>query len=325
MKISSLLLLVSLCVPLGCAGPARVAGPTASDVAAAVPAARASCPPEGAWLQVLGSGGPIPDDARASSGYLVWLDGHARALVDVGGGVFQRFGESGARLVDLELIALTHLHADHSSDLAALMKGGYFSGRKRALPIAGPSGGGRFPPLDEYLGALFDPEAGAYRYLSGYLTDGPRLFRLQPHVGNAAGRQEQLLVSTESFRVYAVGVQHGSIPALGYRLETRGFRLVFAGDQNGDNPAFVELARGADLLVMHHAVPEAAGPAVVELHATPSRIGQVAAASAAQRLVLSHHMRRALDQLPQSQEAIARSYAGPVHVANDLDCVPLAP
>ncbi len=36
-------------------------------------------PPDDAALQVLGSGGPIADDGRASSSYIVWIDGAARA------------------------------------------------------------------------------------------------------------------------------------------------------------------------------------------------------------------------------------------------------
>jgi len=37
-----------------------------------------TCPAaNGISLQVLGSGGPIADDARASSAYLVWVDGKA--------------------------------------------------------------------------------------------------------------------------------------------------------------------------------------------------------------------------------------------------------
>ena len=43
----------------------------------------AECPPgRGLVLQVLGSGGPVADDDRASSAYLVWHDGRARVLVD---------------------------------------------------------------------------------------------------------------------------------------------------------------------------------------------------------------------------------------------------
>ena len=40
------------------------------------------CPPaDGVALQVLGSGGPIADDARASTSYVVWVDGESRVLI----------------------------------------------------------------------------------------------------------------------------------------------------------------------------------------------------------------------------------------------------
>ena len=120
-------------------------------------------------VQVLGSGGPDANDARASAGYLLWIDGQARLLVDAGGGIFLRFGEAKAKFESLDAIAITHLHADHVADLAALLKSGFFSERTRQLPIIGPAGGGAFPGMSEYMRILFDPEHGAYRYLSGYL------------------------------------------------------------------------------------------------------------------------------------------------------------
>ena len=45
-----------------------------------------ACEPQGVRVQVLGSGGPELVGGRASSSYLVWIDGKARALVDLGGG-----------------------------------------------------------------------------------------------------------------------------------------------------------------------------------------------------------------------------------------------
>ncbi len=48
---------------------------------------QAGCDTDGVVLQVLGSGGPeIMQDQRASSSYLLWLDGKARLLVDAGAG-----------------------------------------------------------------------------------------------------------------------------------------------------------------------------------------------------------------------------------------------
>ena len=72
------------------------------------------CPAsKGAALQVLGSGGPVADDGRASSGYLIWIDGKSRFLIDAGGGVFLRFGEAAARFEDLEFIAISHFLRNH--------------------------------------------------------------------------------------------------------------------------------------------------------------------------------------------------------------------
>ncbi|MEM9057738.1 MAG: hypothetical protein AAGD86_09690, partial [Pseudomonadota bacterium] len=43
-------------------------------------------------VQVLGSGGPIADDGRASSSYVLWDRGRSVALIDAGSGAFLRFG-----------------------------------------------------------------------------------------------------------------------------------------------------------------------------------------------------------------------------------------
>jgi hypothetical protein len=53
----------------------------------------AACGETGVALQVLGSGGPF-GVGRASAGYLVWIDGESRFMVDAGGGTFARFHES---------------------------------------------------------------------------------------------------------------------------------------------------------------------------------------------------------------------------------------
>jgi hypothetical protein len=44
------------------------------------------CGVDGIALQVLGPGGPELQDKRASTGYLLWWNGQARVLVDIGGG-----------------------------------------------------------------------------------------------------------------------------------------------------------------------------------------------------------------------------------------------
>ncbi|MCF7991599.1 MAG: MBL fold metallo-hydrolase [Thiohalocapsa sp.] len=271
-------------------------------------------------VQVLGSGGPEGQNGRASAGYLLWLDGQARVLIDLGGGTFARYGASGADFSDLDLIAFTHLHADHATDLPALLKSGYFSDRERPLPIAGPTAGAGYPDLGGYLRGLLAPESGSFRYLAGYLDGSDGLVKLEPRTIDA-GRHAPLSVhETPAYRVDAVGVTHGPVPALAFRVDVGETRIVFSGDQNGDDAHFVDFSRNADLLIMDHAVPEDAGPVAARLHALPSEIGRIARDAEVDHLVLSHLMRRSERALDDSLERIRAIYAGTVSTAADLDC-----
>jgi ribonuclease BN (tRNA processing enzyme) len=117
------------------------------------------CQANGVILQILGSNGPRieTNGASASASYLIWIDGQSRLLVDAGGGPFLRFGEAGGRFDDLALIAISHLHPDHVSDLPALLWGDFV--RKTPLPIAGPSGNADAPAFRTFLRQLFDQQS----------------------------------------------------------------------------------------------------------------------------------------------------------------------
>jgi ribonuclease BN (tRNA processing enzyme) len=279
-----------------------------------------ACPPEaGVAVQVLGSGGPVADDGRASSAYLVWLDGSARLLVDAGAGTFLRFGEAGARFEDLDLVALSHFHTDHSADLPALLKSGYFSDRERPLTVSGPDGHGAFPALGRWLDALFGPE-GAWAYLGGYLDGTDGLVKLEPVTVGHENASPTEVLSNDRLTVTALGVPHGIVPALAYRVDVAGRVLVFGSDQNGSSPAFVELARNADLLLAHLAIPESARGAAVRLHARPSTLGEIAGRAGVKQLLLSHFMARSLREIERQVTEIRARYPGPVNLAEDLAC-----
>jgi len=283
-------------------------------------AVAADCGP-GLRLQVLGSGGPETTGRRAGSGYLVWIDGQARVLVDAGSGISLRFGASGARFEDLDLVAITHFHTDHVAELPSLLKSGYFTDRTRPLVLAGPDAGNDFPPLEGFLSSLLGPGQGAFRYLSGYLDGSDDLVRLERRTLDYRSRTPLPVYGADGLQVTALGVTHGNVPALAYRVEYRGRSLVFSGDQNGDDAQFVNFARGADLLVMAHAVPEDTGPVAARLHALPSEIGTIAQGAGVKHLVLSHLMRRSEQALDQSLGIIRSHYPGPIIVAEDMLCL----
>jgi ribonuclease BN (tRNA processing enzyme) len=280
-----------------------------------------ACTGKGVELQVLGSGGPEVQDKRASSSYLIWRNGKARVLIDAGGGAALRFGESGARMEDLELILLSHLHIDHTGDLPALFMSSYFGERTSPLPLFGPDGNSEFPATTIFIADLFDPARGAYRYLGSYLSGHDDGYRLQPHdVRLAAHEIRRISTTRDGILISATKVIHGSVPALAWRVDLDGRSVVFSGDGNGDNGNLQKLANDADLLVIHNAIPERTDGPPRALHMPPSLIGAIAKSANARRLVLSHRMLRTLGREQETLSFIARSYTGPIAFANDLDC-----
>ena len=289
-----------------------------------LPSARAqSCGLQGVAVQVLGSGGPELQDKRASSSYLVWVDGQAKAVIDAGGGSALRFGESGALMSQPDVILFTHFHVDHSADFSALIKSSWFEDRKNPLPIYGPPGNDFMPSTVEFVSDFFGEKRGAYRYLSELLVpDEQGSYKMQPH-DIVANETPVAVFRNTGLSAHAVRVIHGAVPALAWRVEARGKVIVFSGDTNGEGEGLVRLAMNADLLIAHNAVPEGATGIERRLHMPPSVIGQIAAGAHVKSLVLSHRMLRTLGKESQTQTEIRKSYSGPLQFANDLDCFPV--
>lgn len=282
---------------------------------------KTGCGTSSVWLQVLGSGGPELDDNRASSGYLIWRDGKATLLIDAGSGSLFRFEQSGASLNELDAILLTHLHVDHSNDLPSLVKASYFSGRQRDLKLYGPDGNHLMPSMTKFVEDLFGPD-GAFKYLSSYL-DGSDDYRLLAHNISASGKTPMVVENNSRFKLTAVPVHHGPVPALAWRVDMDSKSIVFSGDMNNDNATLAGLSGQADILVAHHAIPEGAHGAARNLHMPPSVIGQIAATAKVKELVLSHRMKRTLGREKESTDKIRQHYSGPVVFADDLQCIEL--
>ncbi len=283
------------------------------------------CPPEGNWLQVLGSGGPELQDRRASSSYLVWIDGKARLLVDAGGGSALRFGQAGADVASLDAVVFSHFHVDHSGDFPALVKSSFFEGRDRSLPVFGPTGNRFLPSASDFLQRLFDAEQGSWPYLSHFLP-GERHFayELMPTDVDADKDEIQAVWENERLKLSAVRAHHGPLPALSWRVDLKnGGSVTFSGDMSGKYARLPALAKNSELLVAHHAITEDTTGVGRLLHMPPSVIGDFAAKANVGRLILSHRMLRSLGRERESLALIRESYRGTVTLAEDLDCFPI--
>ncbi len=277
------------------------------------------CTGQGIELQVLGSGGPEMQDKRASSSYLIWRDGKGVVLIDNGGGSALRFGESGAKMTELDAVLFTHLHVDHTADFPALVKSSYFEYRSKPLPVYGPIGNTLFPSTTEFLQDLFGTK-GAYRYLNDFLTPGQSSYFIQAYNIELKNNQIKEVFNQSGIKASVTDVVHGIVPALAWRVDIGGKSIVFSGDTNGGNGNLQLLANEADILVAHNAVPEGASGVERKLHMPPSVIGQIAAEANIKQLVLSHRMLRTLGKEPQTLKAISNSFKGKPLFANDLDC-----
>lgn len=279
-------------------------------------AAHATCEKGPVVLQVLGSGGPF-GYGRASAGYLIWIDGVARIMVDAGGGTFTRFHEAGARIDDLELLALSHFHPDHATEVPALLWV-----KPANVTVSGPTGNEGYPSAEEYVSGLFGPE-GVFRAVTGGKG-------LETVTVDVARDEPTDVFANESMTVRGLGVPHGPVPTIGYRVDIGDVSVAFSSDQNGSDPAFAKFAAGVDVLVVHVAVSERAKGSGGALHAKPSVWGQMATDAKAGMLVLSHLSgvgpRDADGELSDFDQKLAHlrsNYAGSLIVAEDLMCIPV--
>jgi ribonuclease BN (tRNA processing enzyme) len=301
-----------LVVGAGCAG--RICSPRR----AALETPLAKSQPEALDLIVLGSGGPGAV-GRASTCFVLLLDGTPRILIDAGSGAFTRLGEANVPLDHLDLILLTHLHIDHTSELPGILKARAVATRAPIeFHIFGPSGAGQFLSTQRFVDLLFGKQ-GAFAYLADFsepLTIVPIDVdaRLQPN------SQPMTLLTCDELRISAIAGHHFDAPAIIYRVDYKGHSVVFSGDIDALGLENLRLiANHCDLLVFNTVVLDPPGsPAILySLHTPPKEIGEVAAAAHVGALLLTH-LNPAIDEAHEAVLAsIHHSYNGPITFAED--------
>jgi ribonuclease BN (tRNA processing enzyme) len=235
-------------------------------------------------------------------------------------------------LQDLDLLAISHVHPDHVADLPALL---WLSeqARQQPLKIVGPTGAGAFPSIDTFVSRLFDSSSGAFPILAGTLGQSGQGVRLDVVAVDATTGTSSKVWSNNDLEVTAIGVPHGNVPSLAYRIRIGDHSIVFASDQNGSDARFSNFAAGADVLVMHVAVSQQATGPIAQLHARPAAVGQIAESAKVKRLVLSHFMQApsthkspewfSLFDLGQAVGEVRKYFSGPIDTAADLQCIPI--
>lgn len=309
-------------------------------------------------VMVLGSGGPMAfAQGRASAGYLIFVDGTPRILMDMGGGTFKSVAMSGANIHTVDLMLISHMHIDHQSDVPALVKTIYFHARQahafRTAPIHffGPGANGipfpasvfpnaagvaQYPSTSAYINGLFNIDTGLDRYVNIFtraISGGVFRYTVSdipapppPLVGK---QSISTIYDQGGLVVKAIAVVHGPAPAVAFRIEYKGHSIVYSGDTDSQTDNMVRIAQGADLLIYDTSItdtlPNGPNDAVFfTLHTTPTRMGQVAAAAGVRHLLLSHLTPITAPRLKEVKQLIrAQGFDGKVSAAQDLEVLNL--
>jgi ribonuclease BN (tRNA processing enzyme) len=284
--------------------------------------AQASSVKPGLEVVVLGSGGPRAF-GRAGSSYIVLIDGTPRILLDAGPGAFVRIGELNIDLQQVDIVLLTHLHIDHSGDLAA-----FFNARALTSDgpikyrVFGPDAAGLFPKTSRFVDLLVG-DKGLFAYQK---TFGARETFSVRDLATDLNTGVTKIVDENGLMVEEIATHHGDCPSVAYRITYHGTSVVFSGDMDASAISnLVRLAKSADLLVFNCAVLEPPGSPsqLYELHTPPKKIGEAARESGVGGLLLSHIAPDVEESKNDVMKSIHGSFMVPVEFATDRMRVPV--
>ena len=267
------------------------------------------------------TGSPMPTASLLSLGG-TW------ALIDCGLGVTRGLVDQGMALKDLSRIFITHLHSDHYLELGPLIHTAWTAGLKDRVTVWGPSGlrgywEGFLASMQADIDLRIEDEGRPdLRQLVSFHTIGPAT-----------------PITTGALTVTALPAIHPPIAeswSLSFRTAKQ--HIVFSGD-TARNPALVEFARDADLLIHEAMLAEGLKALTARVGNSDDRLmrhlrrSHTLAADAAQlaraadvRALALHHLIPSDDPAfgpADWQRAVAPHWSGPFYLGSDGLRIPL--
>jgi ribonuclease Z len=229
---------------------------------------------------ILGSGTPNPHTERAGSAVAI-VDDSSWVMVDCGRAATQRALSAGLGLAALRAVLITHHHSDHVSDLATMAITRWTAGAVDPLTVLAPSGlSATFARrcLDVFGDQAFHGQAP----LSAGARPSIAVTEFEP------GADVDTVLDVDGWRASSVLVDHHPVaPAVGYRIERDGNCIAVSGD-TAVCDGVRQLVNGAHLIVHEALLTTAVSASLLEWNAGARSVGELAAASQPETLVLTH-------------------------------------
>ncbi len=245
---------------------------------------------------ILGSGTCVPSLRRAGPATCLRTD-ETTLLIDSAAGTLRQLVRAGIPYDSVDYILYTHLHPDHVGEFVPfIFATKYAPGYKRTTPVTIFAAEG-FKQFHEALKKGFgewvepEPEKVIIEEIPVHLPSSIQIPPLTIKCAHTLHTPQSLV----------------------YRIESPdGTSAVFSGDTDYCSE-IIELAQGADILVLECASPE---HKKVQGHLTPSEAGKIAREAGVKKLVLTHFYPECDDSDMLTE--CKRIYDGPIILAEDF-------
>lgn len=286
----------------------------------------------------LGTGAAFPDPDRNHTAILLTLSNGRNFLLDCGAGATHQLIRASVNPAEIDLVCLTHLHHDHTSDYANFVITGWMFDRQARPLLLGPKGTKHFTDHLFENGA-FDSDIRARAYFPNRQAN---IQAIRPEVREI---EPGVIYEDDDIRITAdwvVHIPHEVSECFGFRIEADGKVLTFSGD-TAPCDSILKLAQGADLLIHECTFPTA----IIEhrekhgmftAHTSPTRLGEIAKATGVKQLATTHfgvfeRPNAVLNKVVKPHfpdieigpnlfdsmvEDIRKNYSGPLTLAKDL-------
>lgn len=256
-------------------------------------------------LLVLGCSGSLPGPESPASGYFLRSAAGEELTIDLGSGVLAQMQRRPEVDPATCHILLSHMHADHCSDVPSLLVW------RRFHPTA-PSDG-RHLLIGPSIAAQHIGQAGADCLESP--DDLSDTFDIRVHKVGPEGEFDADTWPHHSIgdlRIYSVPAVHPTESYITRFEDSSGTSIVYSGD-TAPTEALARISRGADILLCEATWGDGTAKNPAGMHLSGAEAGQAAAEAGVGRLVLTHIP--PWGDANAAKESAAQFYSGHIEIA----------